>query len=332
MFERFLKNEAPKVMTECTPIWEIETGIMSFKVQTMDPKPEKGDHHAVNQANENVEVVPGSTVVSDHDSTQNWTSSSKTTKVNLEELWAADEEVFDPDCPNLDADDSKLKQKRAQFHKTVVELPHIGLLSKLPEDKLTSLSYNIINVIAATAYLYRKHNGDLLEQHSQVSRALLGLAPCLRNDWKQYYSSPQHAFRYDLLTRAVGVNNRVVAEKVASDSSAILKHQFKVCEVLYLAYDCFLRELSSTDSESEPAETVGPSSSSRSAGTSRSRESSAWRQQLSCTLQKLILMITQTRDLSDSRLQALQSSISALATRLSKDEETEGLTELKLPK
>lgn len=328
MFERFLKQEAPKIIEECKPIWEFDEGVMSFRIQTIADDG-LGTSGMGASPKEQTEVVPESILGAPRLQAASKDTASDTKRVDLTEMWAEDEETFDPDRPNLDLEESKLKSKRAQLHKTILCLPKIGLLSKLPEDKLTGLSYNIVNVVAATAYLYRFLNGDLLSQHSQVARSLVGLAPCLRNDWKEYYQSPKHAFRYDLLLKTVGINNKLLLERVAKDSAAIFKHQFKVCEVLYLAYDCLVRELNHVEGSSQnPAQTSESSDQFRT-----STKLTPAQQQLNSTIQKLILMITQARDLPDAKLELLQQGISEVAALISNPAKgEEELIQLRLPK
>lgn len=262
MFLEFLQTEAKVCLRECQPLWEIENGAYDIGVQEIS------------------EIVEDLSKVDD----------KKDRQIDLEDLF--EKETYDID---EEIDLAELKKSRNRLRRRIKELPDIQMLTKLSEARFLSMYYNVANTVFAFCYLYRQFNGDIKQNSADVCRLSYFLAPCLRNDWKQFYPSLKAALRTDLLRQLVGVNNSWMEAGLQADATKVLQNTFLTCEQLYLVYDCFNREYEKLDKESTKSPRVQKS-----------------RVQLNATLQKLIFFMTVARDMPREVLETIKKETAEL--------------------
>jgi len=259
MFTRFLREEASALVGDYKPLWLIPEGVISFDLQESD-----SDVDQISKAED--EQAPLT-----HDLSQ-----------------LCEREAYDL----LDGVDlGELRRTRRAFHRRVRGLPRLSAIAAMDEARKRGTSLNVLNILTASALVFRKFHGDLASNASEVCALLLQLAPPLRNDWKQWYVSAAEAFRTDLLKAALGVKQLGVVAGLLEDASQLLSDRFLTCEQLYLVYDCFLRDFESVSDKLHK------------------RASNA-------TVQKLLYFITFVRDNRELHEQSLRAQVLQLSSQL----------------
>ena len=273
MFLEFVKTEAKTCLRECQPLWEVDDGAYDIGVEEVS------------------EIVEDLSKVDD----------KKDRNIDLEELF--EKETYDLE---EEIDIADLKKSRNGLRRRVKELPDIPMFKRLTADRFVVMFYNVANIAYAFCYLYRQFNGDLKNNSADICRLSYHLAPCLRNDWKQFYPNLKAALRSDLLRQVVGLNNSWIERGLLLDTAKVIRNRFLTCEQLHLVYDCFHREFEKVDRSNLTSEKANKS-----------------RVQLNATLQKLIFFITLVRELPQEAVLEVKNELELLI------KESEAIEELK---
>lgn len=252
MFMRFLREEAPSLVGDYKPLWNIPEGVISFDVAETD---------------------------SDVDQISKAEDEKGTVTRELGPMW--ERETYDIEDG---VDLSELKQIRRAFHKRVRSLPKLSVISSMDEPRKRGMSLNVLNILTASAFVFRKYHGDLANNSEEICALLVQLAPCLRNDWRQWYISAAEAFRTDLLKTVLGIKHHRVVSGLLDDVSQLLSDRFYTCEQLYLLYDCFLREFEAAPDKSR-------------------------KQAMNATVQKLLYFITFVRENRELHEKSVRSQV-----------------------
>ena len=218
MFNRFLTKQAHRVVSEQRALWEISEGVVSFDIEVCDA--------GVDEMSKVVE------------------EKGQVTR-DLRGLW--ERETYDL-SDEIDIDE--LKNSRKGLHRRVKSLPRLSIISNMDQARKLGTCLNILNIVTAGSYAYRRYNGDFASNSCEVASLMYELAPTLKNDWKTWYCSVSEAFRMDLLKKEIGVKQRGLVRGIVQDTATILSNRFYVCELLFLLYDCYLREMETSRNKS----------------------------------------------------------------------------------
>ena len=163
-----------------------------------------------------------------------------------------DQEINHEEWENLDADNGfddlekeTIKRRQEVQEKITNYIPELECL--IPRSKTASplIIHNLITICFGASYLLRLYNGELCENHVEVSQKLMKLCPPLSNEFRRYINTTKDAviLGLDQLKVEEGIFKdqetglkRVLL--VYKDLSEIFTYKFYIAEILQEIYEC----------------------------------------------------------------------------------------------
>ena len=138
-----------------------------------------------------------------------------------------------------------IKRREEVLEKITKFIPNLEAL--IPRSRTASplIIHNIISICFGVSYLLRVYNGELLENHEEVSQKLVKLCPPLLNDFRRYLNTTKEAIilGQEQLKMEEGIfkNPETGLKSVLlnyKDLSEIFSYKFYIAEILLEIYEC----------------------------------------------------------------------------------------------